>query len=146
MFEERAMTYAWREIYPNSDVYSVAWIINAPWAHPLWHQYVMALYDLTTPHADGPPTLHLPDATHEFMLFALDARYPIEKDAPIYAAELRRLVPPNYAYQFKAESNDAALARVQEIVDGIVAEKLSPDTDFRSLWDKLLPDCYPLVG
>lgn len=139
------MTYAWREIDPTSDVFGVTWIINAPWAHPIWHQYWIALYDLTTPHPGGAPTLYLPDATHEFIVYALDPEHPIAKDTPIHEAKCVKLKPPNYGYQFKAESNDAALARVQMIVDGIVADRLSPDTDFRSLWDKLLADCYPLV-
>jgi hypothetical protein len=140
------MTYAWREIHPAAaGVFNAAWIINAPWAHPVWHQYAMLLYDLTTPHPDGPSIIHLPGATHEFLLYALDPAHPVAKDAPIHKITIRRLHPANYGYQFKADSNDAALERVQAIVDAIVAERLSPDTDFRQQWNQLFPDCYPLT-
>jgi hypothetical protein len=141
----QSMTYAWMETVPTATVFSVAWVINAPWAHPLWSQYLVMLYDLTSPHSDGPPTLHLPDATHEFIVHALDPEFPVPKDAQLASTELRTLMPPNYGYQFKAASNEAAQERVQMIVDGIVAGHLSPDTDFRSLWNKLLPDAFPLV-
>jgi hypothetical protein len=140
------MTYAWMETVPTATVFSVAWLIEAPWAHPLWNQYLVMLYDLTSEHPDGPPKLYLPDATHEFAVHALDPDFPVAKDAPLASSELRTLMPPNYCYQFKAESDEAAQARVQMIVDGIVAQHLSPDTDFRSLWNKLLADAYPLVG
>lgn len=141
------MTYAWREVGQSGEgkVFNAAWIIDAPWAHPVWKQYLVQLYDLTTPHDSGPVAVHLPGATHEFMIHALNPDYPIEKDAPIGSQQFRPLHPANYGYQIKAESDDAALNRVQELVDGIVAEKLSPDTDFRSLWDMLLADCRPLV-
>lgn len=141
------MTYAWREIIPTqTGVFSAAWIIDAPWAHPVWSQYLLALYDLTTPAPEaGTVVFYMPGATHEFVLHALDPEQLIPKDAPIQGSGYRPLIPPNYGYQFKADSDEAALARVQELVDGIVAQKLSPDTDFRSLWNKLLADAYPLV-
>lgn len=140
------MTYAWKQDFPHHDVFSVGWLIEAPWAHPLWTQYYLALYDLTrVSKAAGPPVIHKRGATHEFMLYALDPEIPVPKDGHIDPKMLRLLSPPNYAYQFKAASDADAQARVQEIVDGIVAKHLSPDTDLRSLWNKLLSDMYPLV-
>ncbi|MGO8241268.1 hypothetical protein ACC806_34590 [Rhizobium ruizarguesonis] len=137
--------YAWKERYPHSEVFSVSWVIDAPWAHPMWSQYLVTLYDLTTPHKDGIPTLHLKDATHEFLVHALDLRHQVPRDVPPSKVRIVMLQPANYGYQFKADSDEAAEARIQELVSGIVAGKLSPDTDFRSLWNKLLPDMYPLV-
>jgi hypothetical protein len=139
------MTHAWKERYPESEVFSVSWIIDAPWAHPLWSQYIVLLYDLTTPHKDGPPTLHLKDVTHEFLVHALDPAHKVPRNTPPSRAKLAMLQPPNYGYQFAAASNEEAEERIQELVNGIVGEKISPDTDFRSLWNKLLPDMYPLV-
>lgn len=141
------MTYAWMEKHPTSKIFSVAWVIDAPWAHPVWNQYLVALYDLTTPdEKTGPVKRYLDGATHEFLVRAINPNHPVPKDAPLIETRVQLLDPPNYGYQFKAASDEAAQARVQEIVDAIVAEKLSPDTDFRSLWDKLLPDCFPLVS
>ncbi|QIG66770.1 hypothetical protein EVB27_100 [Rhizobium phage RHph_TM16] len=139
------MTYAWKDTHPRSaEVFNVAWVIDAPWAHPIWSQYVLWLYDLTSDF-EKPPTIHLPGATHEFMLFALDPEHPVPRDQPPSETKFKPLTPANYGYQFVADSNQAAEERIQELVDGIVAKKLSPDTDFRSLWDKLLPDMHSLV-
>lgn len=141
------MTYAWRERCHTRKAFSVGWVIDAPWGHPIWSQYLVALYDLTTPDEEaGPVKFYLDGATHEFLVFALSPDYPVPRDAPISTTRFVPLHPANYGYQFKADSDDAALARVQEIVDSIVAKKLSPDTDFRSLWNKLLPDCFPMVS
>lgn len=138
-------TYAWKVEHPTHPIFSLTWFINAPWAHPLWHQYVLVLYDLVTPTVEA-PKLHLKDATHEMMLYALDPEHPIAKGSVPTTESLHRLSPPNYAYQFKAASNAAAEERLQAVVDGIVAREINPDTDFRSLWDNgLFPDAYPLV-
>lgn len=140
--------YAWRHENPHNKevIFNYAWIIDAPWAHPVWNQYALFLCDLTSeePGVDK-GTIHTPGHTHEFLLYALDPAYPIVRDTPIPEVKFAPLNPPNYGYQFKADSNEAALARVQELVDGIVTLKLNPDTDYRSLWNKLLPDMYPLV-
>lgn len=139
------MTYAWRIDHPESAVFAVSWIIDAPWAHPVWNQYALCLYDLTTPlDRAGPVEFYLEGATHEFILVALDPKHHVPRDTTP-GKPLRRLDPPNYGYQFIAESDAAAAARVQECVDGIAAGKLSPDTDFRSLWNKLWADAYPMV-
>lgn len=139
------MTYAWKINHPANPIFSATWFINAPWAHPLWQQYLLALYDLTTP-TTKPPTLHLRDATHEFMLYALDPEHPIAKDAIVPPEQVYKLSPPNFAYQFKAKSNAEAEERIQAVVDGIVARQISPDTDARSFWNNgLFPDAYALV-
>lgn len=139
------MTYAWKIEHPQHPTFSLTWIIDAPWAHPLWHQYFLVLYDLTTP-MQREPTIHLPGATHEMVLFALDPEHPIAKDSTPTPSEVYRLSPPNYGYQFKAKSNNEAAERIQAVVDGIVARQINPDTDWRSFWNNgLFPDAHPLV-
>jgi hypothetical protein len=138
--------HAWRQDHPEADVFFVEWIINAPSAHPIWSQYALVLYDLTSPHPAGQPTIYQDGATHEFLLWALDPDHPIATDATIKVEALHLLEPANYGYQFQAASNEAAQARVQEAVDAIVAGWVSPDTDFRQLWNQpLFADAYPLV-
>lgn len=136
-----------REIHPGTGVFGARWLIDAPWAHPHWSQYIIFLYDLTTPTDDGnEPTILVAGHTHEFLLYALDPREGrVPMDANLHETSFAILHPANYGYQFKAESNEAAVERIQELVDAIVDTRLSPDTDFRSLWNKLLPDMYPLV-
>ena len=50
--------------------FSAIWGVTAPWANPLWHEYLLELVDLTTP-TSKPPIFHLVDATHEFMLTSI---------------------------------------------------------------------------
>jgi hypothetical protein len=143
-----AKTSAWKdESLKNREIFNVAWVINAPWAHPVWSQYVLMLYDLTSiSEKHGEPLLHLPDATHEFFLWAIDPDHPIEQKGPLQPEDIHRLTPPNYGYQFKAASHDAAEERLQAIVDGIIAAEINPDTDWRGVWNNaLFPDGYPLV-
>lgn len=140
-------TTVWREIVPANPpkhAWAAIWGIIAPWAHPLWSDYAMTLFDLTTP-LERPATLHLPDATHEVVLYALNPDHRLKPDVPMTRQRYGYLHPANYGYQFRAGSNDVALARVQAVVDEIAAGRLSPDTDWRSRWDAMWQDACPLV-
>jgi hypothetical protein len=125
--------------------FGAVWLVTAAWAHPLWQQYEIALYDLTTETDDGPPILYLEGATHEVVVHALHPDFPLDRlprpgETPNDAEKIHHLIPPNHAYQFVAESDAAAEQRIQEIVDGINAGMVSPDTDFRRDWDFLFRD------
>ncbi len=140
------MSYAWRETIERTSksAWGTSWGIDAPWAHLAWSQYVLYLYDLQTDIGVA-PKLHLPDASHEMLLYAVNPDTPIERDKPLSAQKYALLHPGNYGYQFKAADDAAALARIQAIVDEIVAQRLSPDTDFRSHWNAMFSDAFPLV-
>lgn len=117
---------------PNHPIFHRTWIIRAEWAHPLWHSYGVLLYDLTTPgHSD--PAVYLEGATHELMIFALDPDHPAEPP-------LKFLKPANHGYQFAAATNEAAAERVVALLDEIDGGKLSPDTDYRFMWDARFTD------
>ncbi|MCO5730140.1 hypothetical protein [Rhizobium sp. SSA_523] len=123
------MTYReWTPEKPATPAFSKTWIVEAPWAHPLWRSYVFCLYDLTTEIPGAPAVIHRDGMTHELQVFALDPSKPV--DPPVYM-----LQPANHGYQFKAESNDAAAARVIGLIEEIEAKTLTPDTDFRTMWD-----------
>ena len=110
---------------------------QCPWAHPLWSDYVLTVCDLTT-DTGSPPIKYMSDATHEVLVWACDPHYPIDFTHTPAAGEplgTKFLRPANHGYQFKAESNEAAWARVNALVDAIEARTLSPDTDFTQLWD-----------
>lgn len=125
--------------------FNATWLITAPWAHPLWSQYALLLTDLTTP-IGTPPVIHLDGATHEVLLYALDPKYPIANvQVMIAEKQFHPLNPPNHGYQFKAESDDAAVVRLQEVVDQIEARRLSPDTDLRLPWNLLFRDGHSLL-
>jgi len=122
------------------------WIIDAPWAHPVWSQYALLLYDLTTPLDSGPPPIVYREGdTHEFLLYAIDPKMRVKPGKePPKDTEMQLLGPANYGYQFKADSNAAAEQRMDETVEAIEQGTLSPDTDFSAQWDVLFSDAHSL--
>lgn len=119
--------------------FTKTWVLKAPWAHPLWHSYAVIIYDLTT-KVDGlpDPVIYMEGATHELMVLALNPEKPV-------GPGLHFLRPANHGYQFKADSNEAATARVIALLDEMAAGILSPDTDFRSMWDVRFRDGVSLL-
>ncbi|WP_127144087.1 hypothetical protein [Pelagibacterium montanilacus] len=113
------------------------WWLHAPWAHPLWHSYLVSLADLTTPTA-RPPKLMAPEVTHELLVCALNPSVPKETWPP------QLLQPINHGYQFRAEDDRAAEARIVSVMEAISAKRLNPDTDARSSWDTLFEDGHTL--
>src|SRR6185369_6380027 len=50
---------------PAKDAGLAHWIIEAPWAHPVWHSYVLVLIHLRPLVGFEKPHLYLDCATHE---------------------------------------------------------------------------------
>lgn len=123
---------------PDASV--ALWMIEAPWAHPAWHSYMLSLIHLRDIEGIPPAKKFFPDATHEIVLYAMDPGEP--RQALIDNFSLKScLSPPNYASQFIEIEDQYALQRVEDVVKQIVAGKLSPDTDCVSEWKKLFGKC-----
>lgn len=125
----RATIYAGR-----ADGGVAAWVIHAPWAHPVWHSYILLLLHLRPVAGFPPAVVHQPGATHEFHLYALD---PDEPTGPVVAGDAKPaiLTPGNFGAQLIAESDAAAVEKIEaEAIGPIVRHELSPDTDFFSEW------------
>lgn len=106
-----------------------AWIINAPWAHPFWANYLLSATHLREHEGLRPPIIHLAGATHELLLHAIDPDWQIKPN------QLPQMLhPANFAAQFIAPSDEAAAQRLLETVEEILAGKLSPDTDYTQSW------------
>lgn len=133
---------SFREWTPEkqSPAFNKSWIVEAKWAHPLWHSYLVMLYDLTTEIPGQPaPLIYRQGMTHEIAVVALNPDYPA--DPPTH-----HLKPANHIYQFLAHSDDAAVERVVALLEEIEAKTLSPDTDFRTMWDVRFSDGVTLYG
>jgi|SRR5262245_2161334 len=132
-----AVVRAQRKGGPNpNDTGVMQWIIEAPFAHPLWHSYSLMLIHLRPVEgSDQRPTIYLKGATHELWLVALD---PDHERAPIFeGGSVHGLQPVNFAAQIIADSDAVAVGRIEAAVEMICDGDLSPDTDFRSAWVKL---------
>lgn len=119
--------------------FAACWLVDAAWAHPFWNQYVVELCDLTTETSER-PTVYAEGMTHEVVVTAIQKEFPLRQDVPLSKQEIRRLTPPNHAYQFRAESDEAATWRIDALIDKIHAKQLSPDTDARRVWDHVFRD------
>jgi len=118
---------------PDADAGVVTWVVEATWAHPLFHSYVLDLVHLR-PLPDGRETkIYLHGATHEMILHALNPDTPREPfilgDAPA-----SWLQPVNFAAQLVRPDDAAATATIEDAVRDICAGTLNPDTDAISMW------------
>lgn len=133
--QDLAATRASYGVKPENDAMIAAWVIEASWAHPVWHSYYLSLVHLRPLPDDRETMIYLRGATHEMVLMALNPDFPLE---PLIAGEkgaLHFLTPANFAAQLIADSDAAAAERIRlEAVQPIVQGVLSPDTDFRAAW------------
>jgi hypothetical protein len=125
-------------IDPVNDATIAEWLVEAPWAHPVWHSYIFVLLHLR-PMPDRRETIiYLNGATHELWVYALD---PGQARAPALASgQFHYLTPMNFGAQFIEITDELARDRVKGSVKAILAGRLSPDTDYRRAWIALYND------
>lgn len=118
--------------YPGSapaELTPCAWIVEARWAHPIWHSYGLACISLRTHPGWQPAVIRMQGATHELFLYALNPdQHRALNDRPAM------LSPLNFGAQFIADSDEAARQRIEETVRDIIEGRLNPDTDARRQW------------
>lgn len=115
------------------------WVIEAPWAHPAWHSYVIALIHLR-PQADlAPAKISMPGATHEFWLWAGD---PAQSRAAFIRGDINLpvLSPMNFGAQIRSSSDEAAITLIEHAIGQICAGQLNPDTDAHGQWVEMFGD------
>lgn len=114
---------------PRASVTLPSWIASASYAHPLWSHYAILCVALRDVPGVPKAIVHLPGATHEVLVFALDPdTKPAVDDMP------RALQPINFSGQFVEADDMAAAARVQQAVQDVIDGTLNPDSDFRRQW------------
>jgi len=127
-------------VRPEDDAGLAHWVVEAPWAHPIWHSYSIILIHLR-PMPDSRPTkFHVDGATHEMHVYALDPNKDRNRMIENGIPEGHWMSPVNFAAQFIEISDELALARIRSCIDMICDGTLSPDTDWMSDWVKLFND------
>lgn len=124
----------------RDDATVAAWIVNAPWSHPIWPNVFIACIHLRDIEGQTkPPVKHLEGATHEIAVLALNPATAPEVDSE----RLMFLQPSNFGGQFKVDNDAAAQALTEKIVRMICEGRLNPDTDATSQWVALFGDhCF----
>jgi len=124
-------------VKPEDDACLAQWVIEAPWAHPIWHSYALTLVHLR-PMGDGRKTLfYIDGATHEVWLYALtpeEKREPVLRNGKVPSLWM---TPSNFAAQFIEITDQLAFDRAKNAVQMVCDGKLNPDSDFRKQWEAL---------
>lgn len=125
----------------GDDATLAHWIVEAPWAHPIWHSYSIILVHLRPVPSAKKTLFYLDGATHEIWIYALnpDADLNPAIESGVMSGKTF-LSPLNFASQFIEVEDRLALDRVGAAVQAICDQKLSPDTDYRSDWIALFGD------
>jgi hypothetical protein len=129
-----------REAFRTPPSTVAMWIIEAGFAHPFWHSYVVSLCDLADRPGVEPATRYIENATHELVIYALDPKMVREDFLLNKSPVIMVMEPCNFAAQMSGEKDDTATKRVEDAVRMVCDGHLSPDTDFRSQWVALFGD------
>ena len=108
------------------------WLLEAPWAHPFWHSYLLTAIHLRPAGDAAPAVIVVPGATHERTLLALDPKVP--RGGILRGGPVHWLQPANFVAQFARATDAEALAEADAAAQAVVDGRLSPDTDLRAQW------------
>lgn len=128
LFSNLINTFIWKlpinKVYKERGTIS-SYLTYAPWMHFCWSWYLVSLVHLK-------PTI-FENATHEFLVVALDPDKSINLEGPFYP-----LQPVSIAQQFIAESDEAAEKRIEKELKKVVDKGISLDSDASSYWKRIL--------
>lgn len=119
---------------PEKDAGLDHWIVEAPWAHPAWHSYSILLMHLRDIPGMARPLFHIPEATHELLVHALNPDNARQELLGTGIPNHHFLTPINFGAQFIEITDALARERVRNSVQMICDGKLSPDVDFQQQW------------
>ena len=130
---------AWKLPLPESHPTIAGYLVHAPYAHPFWGWYTMAVIHLRPVEGLPPAAVSLPGATHELAILAIDPRV-CPEPTPEMATEGQYpfLMPPDVMEQFMVLDDQQAVSLLENCVQAVVQGRISPDSDFRSRWAKVI--------
>lgn len=128
---------AWR-VQPKAEtpahVANLAhWVVFAPSYHMIFRWYAISVIHLRDIEGVPPAVKHHADVTHEVVVAVL-AEDPDWTDS----IKTPMATPVNVSQQFVAENDADAVSTVGLLVRAVVDGCLSPDSDYRKLWTKML--------
>lgn len=139
----------------SRPVFNASWVVHAPSYHPVCHIFAFVLLDVVTLiEGEERPMKARDDMTHELTVWTMYE----DRTVTPYIGKLlpgahtvralggRLIEPANHAYQWSAQSNNEAEARVEEIMTAVGDGKLSPTPDWRVIWDDMYKDWVSVKG
>lgn len=111
-----------------------SWVVEANGFHPLWNRWVVSAIHLRPIEGVKPASLQFETATHEFVIAAIDPESEFDVDRPPFMF----LMPLDLTHQVGGIDDAQAARIVSLMVRTILDGNMSPDQDFRSLWESLL--------
>ena len=133
---ESPSTKIWKATFnkENSPACLSAYLVHAPWMHPMWDYHLATLVHLR-PLDDFPANFQFPEATHEFAVLALN---PEQEPISLDATKFQGLQPISIAQQFISLSDDGAIEIIEKHLEFVKNGMISLDSDFRTAWKQLL--------
>lgn len=128
---------AWNLIIPFDHPCTLAmWWIESPHFHAAWSRWCISFIHLRdTPKAPKAILTH-PDNTHEMIISAIhpDSVEPLSENS-----QVRFLDPPDVALQIRLPDDGACRKLAERCAREVCQGSMSPDQDFRRVWNQLIP-------
>ena len=122
----------------DHDATVAMFLLRVPGAHIAWNHWIMSVIHLRDIPGVKPAHKEFPEATHEFMIVALDPGEALPALDVTPEWRVRRLTPVDVLEQFTAADDVIAEHVLDLAVRAVVDGFLSPDQDFRSAWKQAI--------
>lgn len=118
------------------------WLVEVPGITPVWRFWQIAVVHLRPLPNVPPAKLDYPEAEYEFMILALshtsESGIPTIEDVELDTKGWVFLEPIDFVKQFHGISDEQVRSLVAYAVHAIVHGQISPDSDYRKVWDRVI--------
>lgn len=117
-----------------------AWLVSGPF-HVAWSRWLVSIVHLRPVPGVDAAKLHFETATHEVQIMSCDPEH-YGEHAEILASKgarwFRLLDPPDLICQIEVTGDAMAVQCVEPLLRLVADGQLSPDSDFRRSWERML--------
>jgi hypothetical protein len=130
--------------FPPSPASICLWLVVSKIFHPIWDSWIVQAIHLREIDGAQPPVLRYPEAEHEIMILSLSHDHGVY-DPDKMPFPVPYLTPIDMVKQVDGYSDGQVAQLVGRMIAEIVAGRMSPDSDYRSQWEKVIDHdiaCY----
>jgi|SRR5581483_293135 len=120
--------------HPDWSACLMQYVVDFPNAHPHWNAYTVSVIHLRPIEgSEYPIHLNFPEATHEFMIMALDPNHDviINEDKQLVGGTLHLLRSLNFVHQVTT-TDEGAIGALEYLMSMLGKCVSSPDSDYKS--------------